>query len=346
MNLLIEKCIDVRPNITYVAIGAAYSTEGGMQQFPPFLDNLFKNYIDFTFHVILIDPLIEQVPELVRYVNLSYPNKNLSKINFNNYSSDNLTVDIIREYFDLILSLIERTIYAKKEKYNNTYLLFIHDFSGHQTNILSEYIYNFCKINFIEEELKIYQKNILIDITFASNDCCFPDLKGEFSNPIIINDENNSLFIFNPFMLTPNDLGMMFLFNYSKPVIKNLCLHIIMYKLQQFNTSILNKYILSKSKFLSTDLDKESEILFELVRKELDFLNFYDAEVIDNLMIEFSNQLFNSEDKFKLQVIFRMMMKKIKLFLSNISFNNYVNKFIVHIKKHQPFCLYIHILEL
>ena len=127
-------CTDIRPNITYLAIGSAYSDHGGPQQYPPFLKKLIVKHKEFSFQIILVDPRLEDPPNIVSYISTK-------KIDENWYGNHNLNIHTIREYFshdnitnniniesisqNFLLTLIDRTIWAKQEMPQNTYLLFV-----------------------------------------------------------------------------------------------------------------------------------------------------------------------------------------------------------------------------
>ena len=125
-----KHCTDTRPNITYVARGAAYSKYGGIQQHPPFLEKLMNEYSDLNFQVIIIDPQIESPPEISEHYRAKL-------IDDNWYGCKNLNIHTIKEQFEFdcfnsdkqnsasrkfLCSLISRTIAAKYDMPENTYL--------------------------------------------------------------------------------------------------------------------------------------------------------------------------------------------------------------------------------
>jgi hypothetical protein len=250
MEIFSNHCHDFRPNITYLAIGAAYSESGGMQQYPPFLKKLISEHSQFNYQIILIDPLMENPPKIVEYLPVK-------KYDVNWYGNDNINLHVIRQYFsynsifdpnnndpvskNFLFGLIERTMTSKYENPTNTYLLFVHDFSGYRVDKLADFIWDcYQKTN---ETLKyIYQKNVLIDLNNKIDSSCFPDMENLLFHPQLILDTIGTYEIFNPFFLGDDEIYTLSVQNYKNPGIKILLTHALIYRLNNFVRDIIPLY--------------------------------------------------------------------------------------------------------
>ncbi len=315
MQNLEQHCCDTRPNITYVAIGSAYTDIGGYQQHPPFLERMIDKYTNFTFQVILIDPMIENPPECsVKY--------RLKIIDSGWYGNDKIDLRVIRELFNydslslsykLLSALIMRTITAKKECSNNTYLLFVHDFSGNEIHKLAyEFDFNFSKQ--LDNDWYIYKNNIMIDINNRIDAGCFVDLFSFFCDPITIENIDGSLNILNPFLLDNEEIIPILKTTYNTINIHQLITNAINNKLDRFFNFTLNIYdqllyycynyeesypVLPFGKFILKDiqiLDKKNasyvmNIVTKNLIKELEeiagFINFIDEKMFQNIFGDF-----------------------------------------------------------
>jgi hypothetical protein len=245
-----KHCADVRPNITYLAIGSAYSITGGNQQHPPFLRNIITNFPDFNVQIILVDPLLENPPEITKHFSLR-------KFDDNWYGKENLNIHIIRQHFsfntigkntdnnnfseDFLLSVINRTIAAKNETPQNTYLLFVHDFSGNYIDSLSDTVANmYQKLDSVTYHT--FKKNIMIDLNNKIDAGCFVDMTSIYFHPLLFMNSLGALEIFNSFLLDDFDIYSISMQNYKNKNIKTLVMQTITYYLNDFASNILPYY--------------------------------------------------------------------------------------------------------
>ena len=242
-------CTDIRPNITYVAVGAAYSEFGGAQQHPPFLDKMINRYPNFNYQIIIIDPLVENPPDIAKH----YVAKRLDD---NWFGYNNLNIHTIRENFDFdcftadkqnspsrkfLCSTINRTIAAKYEMPENTYLLFFHDFSGNRIFQFSEIVTEFYG-NIDPTAYHIYKKNIMIDVNNRLDAGCFPDINGIYFSPHLVKNSFGSYEIFNPYNLENDEVATILLCKFKNQHIKNITINSIINKLNYFANNTLTKY--------------------------------------------------------------------------------------------------------
>lgn len=300
-------CRDMRPNVTYLAIGCAYNATSGPQQHPPFLTNLIKAYSELNFQIILVDPNMEDPPEIVTYFGL----RNIDNGEW--YGKDNINVHIIRELFDfvgfmeetkesaengscngllpvnyfakmpsfnsskkLIVELVERTINAKIHSPKNTYLFFMHDFSGNKNSLLSDHFWKIYQKR--EEKIRnIYRKNIMIDLNCRIENCCFPDMNTIFFGPKLIQSSHGALEIFNPFLLEEFDIYTIILQKYNDTTYKQLVWHAIKTRLREFSVTILSAY-----RQLYIVLKNNTEIILNEIPADL--LEGIDTQLIHRIL--------------------------------------------------------------
>ena len=252
-------CQDFRPNITYLAIGAAFSEPGGMQQCPPFLSKLMTAHAEFTFQIILVDPNMENPPKIT-------DNIQLTKYDADWYGNTNVNLQVIREYFsygsilpshkqdnfennkdngtiskNFLFSLIDRIINSKNDTPTNTYLLFVHDFSGNYVDKLSDFIWD----HYQKQDtttMHIYQKNVLIDLNNKIDSSCYPDINSIYFHPQLVLNADRAYEIFNPFVLDDYDIYTIILQKYKNSNIKLLLMHAIMHHLNNVAQNIIQPY--------------------------------------------------------------------------------------------------------
>ena len=244
-------CADIRPNITYLAIGSAYSTDGGCQQFPPFLKKIISKNPEFKFsiQIILVDPLLEDPPEIVKHLDIRlidkdwYGNKylNIHAIR-QNFSFDSIIENSDDNSFSkqFLLALIDRTIAANNENPRNTYLLFVHDFSGNCIDKLSDNIA--CTYKELGSVFNVFKKNVLIDLNNKINSGCFVDMESIYFHPQLIMNSLGALEIFNPFLLDDFEIFSISIQQYKNPTPKLLVVHAIMHRLNEFANNVLPYY--------------------------------------------------------------------------------------------------------
>lgn len=381
MEEFIKYCTDTRPNITYLAIGSAYSIYGGFQQHPPFLEKIILQNQDFNVQIILIDPMMENPPEITKHFGIY-------KIEENWYGNDNLSVHIIREKFflnnilnncvspdistNLLNSLINRTIMAKQINPNNTYLLFVHDFTGCRIDIVSDRIHELYK-NQDETIYYLYKKNILIDLNNKIDSGCFVDMNSIYFHPQLLRNSHNAFEIFNPYMLTDFELYSIILQNYKNPNFKLLLMHSLNHRFNYFANNMLvsyrqirmafdkkihpnieipeMKFLLENINFTHPNHDMIQIItgkLLKYLESIIGYLNLFGAG--NNFFDEFINMCKNMyiQDYYQLTIIFNKCKKNMEVFISNINPNDYyveLNHYSVqYVQKYKKLPLFMEIL--
>ena len=258
-----KHCQDFRPNITYLAIGSAFSEPGAMQQCPPFLSALITAHPEFTFQIILLDPNMENPPKITE-------NIRLTKYDADWYGNTNINIQVIRQYFsyasmlpshkhdllamkqdnfennstvskNFLFSLIDRIINSKNDTPANTYLLFVHDFSGNYIDKLSDFIWSYYQKQ-DTTTMHIYQKNVLIDLNSKIDSSCYPDINSIYFHPQLVLNANKAYEIFNPFVLDDFDIYTVIMQKYKNTNIKLLLMHAIMHRLNNVAQNIIQPY--------------------------------------------------------------------------------------------------------
>ena len=308
MENFITICNDFKPNITYLAIGSAYSIQGGPQQHPPFMEKLMLYHPEFSFEIILLDPLLENPPEITTYYKLKMFDSDW-------FGNENLSVHIIKESFSfqnileniadtthskkLLTTLIDRIINSKNENPTETYLLFVHDFSGNHISKLSDICWTWYHSTSPDIQ-HLYQKNILIDVNNKINTGCFVDMNSIYFFPKLIKNSLGALEIFNPFTLNDFDIyKTMIQKKYNNTKIKKLLLLSITQKLNSFSNEILPLY---------------RQIIIALQNKNFNLNNFVDS--IESKVM-FNGIIFNSNKNTQelIKIITNNMLEYLKLII-------------------------------
>lgn len=337
MDDYISICQITKANITYLAIGSAFSFEGGPQQHPPFLEKIISQYQEFTFEIIIIDPLTENPPKITEYYNLE-------SIEPNYYKRNNLIVNVIREKFsfdfwnsdsknaqkskNLLYSLIDRTINSKSENPNETCLLFVHDFTGYYIDKFSDMIWeDYQKKNKITEYF--YKKNVLIDINNKIDAGCFVDLNSMYFHPELIVDSHGAIEILNPFLLDDFDIYTLIITSkkYNSSNIEKLLIHVITHRLEDFCNNILPNYRQFRINNVMNDnlfRIKTSEMLSKLI-SITKYLDFFSNSLREEIFGDFINLCKNPIMLNPYDIIkkFIFCQKKLELFLLNLNPNDY-----------------------
>ncbi len=336
----------IAPNITYLAIGSAYSIDGGPQQHPPFIDKLILEHKDFIFEIILIDPLMENPPEIVKYHGLNSVRLDIDGLNTNRldvYEKNNIIVNVMRDKFSfdftgeesidvqkskkILYTLINRTIRLKNENPFETYLLFVHDFSGYRIDKFSDLIwYDYQKMN---NTIKyMYKKYILIDINNKIDASCFVDLNNDFFHPELITDSHGTMEIFNPFLLEDFDIHTILIsaqkFRSSK--IKILLLHAITYKLIDFSDNVLCKYRQYRLvQHDSTALNEKTSKVIDKLISITGFLDYFQGSLRENIFRDFIDFVSRPimENPYEIIKKFVACQKNLESFILNLNSYDY-----------------------
>ncbi len=232
-------------HITYLCIGAAYNPENGLQQFPPFLENLIKNN-NLTCKIIIIDPHLEDYPMVIQYLinNLNYKLHDDNKQNKFKLQHDNniIKIRIFRQIFDFTLSnnsmdyitdIIRKVLNQKIYYPNETCLFFVHDFSGYGLDNVNDKLMTKYKNN------DSYKQNIQIGLGTINDIGCGPNLNSDTFQPIIY--FGSTMGILNCNLLGSFGIAVLFCADLDY-TIKNVMAQIIQNRLNLYINSVLCDY--------------------------------------------------------------------------------------------------------
>ncbi len=232
-------------HITYLCIGAAYNPENGLQQFPPFLENLMKNN-NLTCKIIIIDPYLEDYPMVIHYLinNLNYKLHDDNKQNKFKLQNNNNIIKIrtFRQTFDFtssnnsinyITDIIRKVLNQKFYYPNETCLFFVHDFSGFGFDNVNEFLMTKYKKN------ETYKQNIQIGLGTINDVGCSPNLNSETFQPIIY--YGSTMTILNCELLDNFEIAIVFCANLDYKI-KNVMAQIIQSRLNFFINTVLYDY--------------------------------------------------------------------------------------------------------
>lgn len=200
--------------IHFISIGCAKLLDDNKmspdyyQQYPPFISDIKNKYSNINITLILIDPIIEELPfcittQLNEYSwhNDKYYNEYITK----NKTKGSIYIYVFNESVDWMpdeknknsINIYNNLItYQNKILENKESLLFFHDFTGRNTADLAE---------IMDDKLKDNRKYILYDISIRNNEGCYVKLTDNINKPILI-IQNDRLEIFNPYnVITNND---------------------------------------------------------------------------------------------------------------------------------------------
>jgi hypothetical protein len=182
----------INPDYIYIGIGSA---NNDLHQFPPFFRNLYMNHINKccdncvkTFLIILIDPIIENVPTIIKknfFEKMNNFNQIGGKWNIDNKNT-NIIIFSIKEYFEYSYDIdnnkwhnygdIKLLEEMNKWVIINKKLMIVHSFTGNSLINLEKYFYDM---------FKDFTKYILYDIANHYDETCLPDLNDINMQPIV-----------------------------------------------------------------------------------------------------------------------------------------------------------------
>ncbi|MEM3063206.1 MAG: hypothetical protein QW303_06665, partial [Nitrososphaerota archaeon] len=299
-------------NVTYLAIGAAYLTKDETQQHPPFLDMIMNHCFNLSFQVIIIDPNTENPPEIANYYKIEefkLPNDNQDVPNYLVYRKKNLTINVINEEFDfrnfekannksreLLFALIDKVVDAKEKNKKDTYLLFVHDFSGNQIIDLAYYVdealhekLEYKKWSHMKYDL--YRRIVQIDLSHRKGEGCNPNMKPKYFRPFLV-AKDNALEIFNPFNAADHELVSAL---YCDDLVRETTIRSIKYRFEKFRSVVINKYIETCKLLPLIEVEQDQSLpLIEVGKECIDkfvadldrvtsFLNFFIFKEDDNV---------------------------------------------------------------
>ncbi len=232
-------------HITYLSIGSAYNPENGLQQFPPFLENLMKND-NLSCKIIIIDPILEEEPMVLKYLtnDLNYKLHNTRKQNkFKlQYNNNIIKIRTFRQPFDFTLSnnsinyitdIVRKLLNQKLYYPNETCLFFVHDFSGYGLDNVNELLMKQYKNN------DSFKQNIQIGLGTINDVVCSPNLNSETFQPIIY--KGLPMGILNCNLLCSFEIAIVFCADLDY-VIKDVMAQIIQNRLNLYINSVLSDY--------------------------------------------------------------------------------------------------------
>lgn len=182
----LAKTVDMKNSITYVGIGCACNAEWSIeedQQYPIFIRHIKEKNNDLKLNLILIDPLLEKIPNLTgkckceHYENVIVHENNICVYKFNNtvvYTPQLMTFEIndfttpeneVNNTIPIDITNILEQINKKCLKENG--VLIVHDFSGMDIWILDKYFGYYTRK---------YHNKILYDLSDGNQRGCFLDM--------------------------------------------------------------------------------------------------------------------------------------------------------------------------
>jgi len=252
-------------NITYLCIGAAYNSDNGLQQFPPFLENLIINHNLYA-KIIIIDPELEEIPALIPYLTnnlnckLCYNKQNKFKFQHN---QNTIKVRIFRQAFDFNIldngidymkNIIRKVLNHKTYYPKDTCLFFVHDFSGYGLDKINTILNTDYKNN------DLYKQNVQIGLGTIKDFGCSPNLNSDTFQPIILS-QNNIMKILNCNLLNSFEIAVVFCSDIND-IIKKVMLQIIQHRLDTYITDVICDY---RKIMLCIKNNKNYEINYESV---------------------------------------------------------------------------------
>lgn len=253
--------MNLKNNITYLAIGSAYSTTGGFQQHPPFLMDLINDHPALLFNIILCDPNVENPPEVATFYDMD-------QLGTCAYRKNNIAVSIIKDKFahedfmnneniqsrarasasvSMLCNTINDTILAKKIAPQETHLLFVHDFTGRNIGRISDII-NDKYAKYDETTWHIYKRCIIIDINNRIEQSCFPNMTDIYFGPLTFvcsrheGDDAVVLEIFNQELLSDDEKYTILSHKYADIRYKLFIMKAILYRLGLYARDIISLY--------------------------------------------------------------------------------------------------------
>lgn len=246
LHFIVDSLFVEENTITYFAVGAAHHQKMPVeknQQTPPFLADLIAKHSDVRFNVVIIDCDMEAIPLTVEeyHLNETYRDGKVviySRENLNVYS---LKLEFSETDFDAwnweLMKICFRMIHTRKiQRPFSTNLILFHTFCGFNTFSFRTYLDEFWIKSYFRRE--IYEKNILIDLSYGKNVSCFPKMEKDVFGPILYRTDENALEIFDPLRLSKEHFWIFNSFEFKNPLIKMAMDQIIQIKQVRFTNVI------------------------------------------------------------------------------------------------------------
>ena len=322
IQLYANECFHRKADITWIAIGSNYTKEGGMQQFPPFLQRLKEKNPSLIFEVIIIDPLIQQQVKIAEYLNVR-------KIDDNEYHGKNISVYCIREYFcyeydnpgfidsksskTFIENYVARTVRNKLNNPDRTNLLFVRGFTCTPDKPLSDEMLKHYE-TLDSQTLDAYKKSVKIGL--GPDGDCYPDLDDLSFYPRLVVNNKGALELVNMDSMSTKELMSIYSIRYDDNTIYSEIMKILDTRLNDFKDSYLTSYrrfrvnIDDPSKQFEDILSvipngKERRMFGDIVTKSIckntSSRDLYVKNVTDNLFEILKTDLFSFLDDFEKQ---------------------------------------------
>lgn len=257
LDEIIENIKSERKNIIYLGVGTyagLKEADGSLlpknyHQYPPFLQNLKNSHTNVSLSVLLIDPLQENPPYMVRDKGLVPKERDNNFID--NFSSDVYTSpdqtlslytfrkDVYTEpyqnrndtYVNITAHLRDLNTYAM----TNEVLFIYHDFTGRNNQLLAE---------FFDEDIKAHLDHIIYGLGLREDLGCYFDLTDLSSYHPVYRTPQGSLKLFNVYDYIVNDkINLMFnrhmLSNTDTDIVNNHMQKLLKLVIYELNNTIL-----------------------------------------------------------------------------------------------------------
>jgi hypothetical protein len=295
------------PTVIYFAIGSEnFNKEWTLnenQQFPPFLHDFKIKNFDSKILVILIDPLLNTIPYIVRD-NTSFLTNSWEETQNNVYISNTgveviainsaiiwdtrVISDVNLYHYDITDLMIKLCILVNQF---NT-VLFYHEFTGYNIILLEKILKKF-----------ITKNKVCIDITRGINDSCYIDLSKPENYPLI--EINDNIISYINIDNIDEDHKKYLINKYKEKINSDIDF--------RFNNEFLLFHQIIKKDYYNITLFKN--IFITMIRQNYTVQKFDDiAKMLDTSTFILCKYFF---DKYK---------KQIKIFIKVLSENNYNSK--------------------
>jgi len=183
--------------IHYISVGCAELNPDHTQQYPPFIQQIKKDYPSTSITIILIDPLLQDIPYCITEQLKNYKWSTPKYDNIFISDRNEITIYQFKECVDWLpdeKSINSTNIYTGLLKYQNKIikdgnsLLFFHDFTGRDTGELAV---------IMDPTLGDNKKYVMYDISVRQNEGCYIKLDSSDNMPIIRIDNRPE--IINPY---------------------------------------------------------------------------------------------------------------------------------------------------
>lgn len=326
LDYIIEFTKQNSSSIIYISVGSEYYSSNQKkwefhdnQQFPPFINDIKIKYMDTKILIILIDPMISEIPYIVNtsnsflenswkksdiYENLFESEMGVNVITIKEYITWSNYIEYDNKFFNIKELMINITKFISELSINS--LLFYQEYTGNNT-IQLEYL--------IKKSYNYDDSKICIDITRGADLSCYFNLSNPEYYPIIVID-NSKLIYRNPKIMSNEELKSI----------------LIEFKKFKFGS----KYCPFKEKELNYLIDKPDNLILFFQILKFDLISF---DILKKCLISMIRQFFtmNTMNNFGTQMWsvklfpslksrFQFITFNIELIESNLAFIDTLNK--------------------